>query len=510
MSHARRVAKNTGILYVRMAITVFISLYTTRIVLQALGIEDFGIYSLAGGSVAMLTFLNGSLSSATQRFMSYSLGQGEKQRLHQIFNVSLVLHTSIALLTLLLLEGIGYLLFDRIFNIKTERQQAAWLVYQFAVLSTFFTILTVPYDAVINARENMLWFAVMGVVESILKLIVALIVFDTPNDKLRLFALLMAGTTIILLLIRVTYCHSKYTECTIALRRYFNKPLLKEMSAFAGWSLLGTFSSMIANYGQAPLLNAFFGTKVNAAQGLVAQISGQLGVLANVMLRAVNPLIAKSEGAGNRNLMIKASIFSSKMGFFLLTIVYVPVMTELPYLFKLWLDQVPEYAIAFCYLLMIRNLIEQCYIPLMSSISAVGDIRLFQTIHSAIALAPLLISYLLFLWGFGPEALYAVFIAYSCITFCTTVFFAKRVCQLPVRDYIFNVIVRCILSVCAIAISAIIPTLLMTQGLTRLLTVCFLSLSASIASIWFIGFTKNERISIKFVALNNKPEAQIS
>lgn len=499
MTPARRVAMNTGILYARMAITMFLSLYTTRVVLRALGVDDFGIFSLVGGTIGMLSFLNGSMSTATQRFMSHAQGKGEAHRLHQIFNVSLVLHGCIAVLTLLLLEGAGYLLFDRLFAIAPERERIAWLVFQFAAVSAFFSILAVPYDAVINARENMLLFAALGVVEAVLKLAIALVIVHASGDKLKLYGLLMAALGVLLLLLRVLYCRRNYPECEVAPRRYFDKSTFKEVSAFAGWSLLGTSGSMVANYGQAPLLNAFFGTAINAAQGVVAQISGQLGVFANVMLRALNPLITKSEGAGDRSLMLKASMVGSRFGFFLLAIIYVPVLLELPYLFQLWLGQVPEYAATFCYLLLLRNLVEQLYIPLATSISAVGRIKCFQLVNALLAIAPLVVTYAFFLAGFAPWALYVVFLTYSLIAFGVTLYYSKKVCGLSIGLFMRGVVLRCL---CVFVMSLVvgsIPSMLLELGLPRLLSVCVFSTAAVIAAIWFMGLSREEQASAKII-----------
>jgi O-antigen/teichoic acid export membrane protein len=271
---AHRVAINTGILYVRIAITVFVSLYTTRVILGALGTEDFGIFNLVGGTIVMLTFLNASMAAATQRFMSYAQGQGDELRQRSIFNVSVVLHAIIAIVIVAILEGAGYILFNGVLKIAPDRMQAAWMVYQFAVASMFFTILSVPYDAVINAREHMLLFAVLGVIEAFLKLGIALFIVKVDSDKLVVYGLLMALLSVALLLLRMMYCHICYHECKIAPVRYINRPLFKEMTSFAGWSFFGTSTSMIANYGQGVVLNMFFGAKVNAAQAVAGQVSG--------------------------------------------------------------------------------------------------------------------------------------------------------------------------------------------------------------------------------------------
>jgi O-antigen/teichoic acid export membrane protein len=504
MTPLYRVVMNTGILYARMAVTMFLSLYTTRIVLVALGAEDFGIFNLVGGTIAMLTFLNASMAAATQRFMSFSKGQGNENRQHQIFNVSIVLHSGIALLILALIEAVGFWLFNGTLKIEPERMQAAWLVYQFAAASTCFTILAVPYDAVINAHEHMLMFAVLGVIEAVLKLAIGLVIANAVIDKLELYGLLMAALSVILLLIRVGYCHRKYRECKLNLRRHFSRTLFNEMTAFAGWSLLGTSISMLTNYGQGLLLNMFFGATVNAAQGIANQISGQLSVLANSLMQALNPVIAKSEGVGDRDLMLKASMVGSKAGFLLLVLVYVPVIVEMPYLFSIWLNKVPEYAIIFCRILLLRKLVEQFYLPIISSIAATGRIKNLQITTSILMLLAFSISGLLFYLDCAPYIIYISFLIGSVITFGIALFNASQQCDYPVRIYIKEVVIRC-LGVLVLVISVSVPPLFfISNGLMRICVVTMISVVSFIVATWWIGFGVGERIQLKTIIFDAK------
>ncbi|MDP4238364.1 MAG: MATE family efflux transporter [Bacteroidota bacterium] len=493
MQPAQRVAVNTSFLYARMGITVFISLYATRLILGALGVEDFGIFNLVGGVIAMLTFLNNAMATATQRFMSYSQGDGRLDRQKQIFNVSVILHIVIAVLILLLLEGTGYFLFNGILKISEARMDAAKLIYQFMIISTLFTVISVPYDAVINAHENMLFVAILGIIEAVLKLAIAFFILKAPYDKLSAFGLLMAALSVFLLILRRIYCHRAYAECEFNIRRYYDKPLFKEMTSFAGWSFLGSSSSMLGYYGQGIVLNMFFGTVVNAAQGVAGQISGQLGAFAGTMLKALNPVIAKSEGAGDRTRMLKASMLGSKLSFFLLVIFYVPVIIEMPYIFHLWLKNVPDYAIIFCRLLLLRNLIEQLYITLASSIAAVGNIKNYQIYSSTLYVIPLIVSYFLFLLHYSPSVLYVVFLIFALINLLVTMYFARVICGLSIMGYLKTVVLRCILSFGLIFAISAIPFPLMHEGLIRLLFVVGISFVSFSFTIWFIGFTQDER-----------------
>lgn len=497
MHPAKRVAVNTGFLYARMAITVFISLYAIRLILNALGANDFGLFNVVGGAIAMLTFLNNAMATATQRFMSLAQGEGDFDKQKHIFNVSLVLHFIIAILVVILLEVAGYFLFNGILQIPSDRIVVAKLIFQFMLMSTFFTIISVPFDAVINAHENMLLVAVLGVVEAIFKLLIAIYITSTSFDKLICYGFLMAILSIFLLIVRQIYCHKKYEEVVINIKAYFSKTLFREMTGFAGWSLLNCSSSMIANSGQSIVINIFFGTAINAAQGIANQVSGQLSVFAGTMLKALNPMIAKSEGAGNRTLMLKASMFGSKTSFYLLMITFIPVLIEMPYILGIWLKNVPEFAIIFCRLLLIRNLIDQMYITLLSAIVAVGNIKKTQIVTSILYILPLIISYLLYRHNFPAYALYIVFMVFSFISAMVVIYFAKVNCGMSILDYLKNVILPSTLCISIVFILSLIPMFVMDIGIIRLIYVTLIATSASFITIWLIGLTIEERIKLK-------------
>ncbi len=502
MSSAQRVVKNTGILYAKMAITVFISLYSTRLVLSALGLSDFGVFNLVGGAIAMLTFLNSAMSAATQRFMSYSEGAGDQEKKRGIFNVSVALHLLIAVVVLILLEGAGYFLFHGVFNIPAERIESAKMVYQFMAVSTLFTIISVPYDAVINTHENMLLYSVLGVLEAILKLAIAFYIMYTQFDRLVTYGFLIAMLSVFLLVIRRIYCHRKYDECVIDFRKYFDRKIFKELSSFAGWSFLGSSTSMLTHYGQGIIMNTFFGPKVNTAQGVASQITGQLGSFALTMLKALNPIIDKSEGAGNRQLMLKASTMGSKMSFLLLTFFYIPVLIEMPYIFKLWLTSVPEYAVIFCRFLLMRNLIEQLVVTLSSSIGAVGNIKKYQIYTSILNCLPLIICYLLFKSDYPPYVLYIVYIGYSILTSVITLHFAAEYCGLSISSYIKDVIFRCVGTFILIMTISILPKQLIEESLLRFMLTFLLSTLSYVVLVWLICFSVEERDQIKLLLIS--------
>jgi len=490
---AKRVAKNTGFLYLRMAITVFISLYVTRLVLGSLGIEDFGIYNLVAGMVAMLVFLNAAMAAASQRFMSYAQGEGNTDKQKNIFNVSVLLHFFIGIAVVLLLEVVGYFLFENVLDIPQNRMQAAKYVFQFMVVSTFFTIISVPYDAVINAHENMLFVAITGVLEAFIKLAIAIYITYTDFDKLISFGLLMAVSAIVMLLIKRIYCHKNYSEVDINVNKYFDKKLFKEMGGFASWSFLGSSTSMLSFYGQGIVLNMFFGPVVNAAQAVAAQVNGQLSAFSTTMMQALNPMIVKSEGRGDRGLMLKASLLGAKLSFFLLMMFCVPVLAEMPTLFKWWLGDYPAHAIIFCQLLLVKTLIYQLVLPLNTSIQAVGDIKTYEISKSFLAFFPLIIGYMFFSMGLPAYFIYIVFIVEALFSSIITLFFCRRYCDLNIREFVVNVFIRCVLSFIIVLLLVFSVGGIIENDFIRLIVKTSSSIMIFVFTVYFIGLNKEEK-----------------
>lgn len=502
MEAAKRVAKNTGILYARMAITVFISLYSTRLILAALGVADFGLFNVVGGVISMLGFLNSSMAAATQRFMSFAQGAGDLEKVKRIFNMSSLLHWGIAVLVFLLLEGAGYFFFHGILNIAPDRVEVAKLIYQFMVISALFTVISVPYEAVITSHENMLVYAVMGVIEAVLKLGIAFYITYSSMDHLVMYGVLMAAMSIFLLIIKRIYCHRVYVECHLHIKQYFDKPLLKEMGGFAGWSLLASSSGMIANYGQTIVLNIFFGNLVNAAQGIALQICGQLAVFSNVIIKSINPVIDKKAGEKKTHTLQDISILSSKISYLSFVIVVVPFFLELPFLFSKWLPEIPEYSIIFTRLLLLRTAIEMLFVILGSSLGAIGEIKYFTILSSIINFMPLISSYILFKLMFPPEFLYISFTISSLMIGLVCIYYSKKYIRINIRYFLTEVIFKSLL-VTAITISfVIIPLFLFQDGFLRFFIMVFISSISLVIFSWKISFNANELIVFNHIFKN--------
>ncbi len=443
MSTAARVAKNTGYLYAKMGITMFISLYTTRLILNSLGASDFGIFNIVGGAIAMLGFLNAAMAGATQRFMSYTEGEGDKEKQKKIFNISSILHAGISLIVGLVLLGAGYIFFNGVLNIPSDRIFAAKIVYGSLIVSTMFTVMSVPYDAMLNAHENMRYYAIVGIIESLLKLTVAFVVVYTTGDKLIMYGILMAAIPLVTLSIMRIYCHRKYEECILAPKYYFDRTLMKEMTGFAGWNFLSSASALLGNYGNTIILNHFYGVRLNAAMGVANQLHGQLMVLSTNLIKALNPVIVKNEGAHNREKMLGVSLIGCKVSFFLLALVGIPFIIEAPIILKWWLKEIPEWTIVFFRFCIIRALIEQLFITLNTTISAQGNIRGMSLWNVVLYIVPLFTLCILFHYKFPPYWLYINAIIFMVIGISIVrLYYVRKWCGLSLRRYFFDIILR--------------------------------------------------------------------
>ena len=501
MSTSSRIIKNTGFLYAKMGITVLISLYTTRLILNSLGVADFGIFGVVGSAIGMLGFLNGAMAGATQRYMNYSEGEGNIEKQKAIFNNSILLHWIIAIIVSFLLEGAMYFFFSGILNIEPDRIEAAKCIYHFMVISTLFTIITVPYDAAINAHENMLYYSVVGIVESVLKLVIALYIVYTHQDKLITYGLFMTMLTVFMLIIKQLYCKLHYQECTINIKKYRNRDLLKELTRFAGWNFLGSMGVLLGNYGSGIVVNHYFGTTINAAQSVGAQLRGQMLAFSNNMLKALNPVIVKKEGEGNRNAMIKFSLTGSKLSYILFAMLAIPFIVETPYIMKIWLKNVPEWAICFSRFQMIIALAEQLTITLGTTLAAVGAIKGINIFSNIAYLFPLVIYVILFSMGFQPYWLYVIIlINFGLIINGYKLYQCQKYCNLDIKYYCRTVLIPCVTCTLMSCILGFGSYLFLKEGLLRLFSSTFISLTSFLICIYFSGFNHEIKYLMRGIA----------
>lgn len=509
MSTANRVIKNTGYLYAKMAITMFISLYATRLILNSLGASDFGIFNIVGGAIAMLGFLNNTMSAATQRFMNYSEGEGNKEKQKKIFNVGIVIHASIALFMGIVLVGMGWVFFNGVLNIPEGRKFAAEVVYGCLIVSTMLTMMNVPYEAAINAHENMLYYAVVGIIESLLKLSVAFACVYTSHDKLVVYGVLMAAIPWITLTIMKVYCHRHYEECVLAPRRYFDKSVMKEMTGFAGWNFLGATTSLLGNYGMGIIVNHFYGTVLNAAMGIATQLNGQLLVFSNNMMKALNPVIVKSEGAQQHDNMVKYAFIGCKFGFYLLAVFAIPFMIEAPYILRLWLKNVPEWTVLFVRLQIIRSLIELTFNGLSTSLNAVGDIKAINISAGILYLLPLVVSGLMFHFHFPPYWIYLNAIIFMSLSNrFVWLICCKKFCGIRMWDFVRKVVLPALICFALPYCCGYLYTTTTSESFLRLIVCCLVTTFAFITTVWFAGLDSTEKSFI--LSVTSKLKKKIS
>ena len=488
-----RVVFNSMVLYVKMLITVGISLYSTRLVLNALGASDFGIFNLIAGVIAMLSFLNAAMTVSTQRYLSFHQGTGDFEMQKKVFTNSWILHISIGLIVVLALLAVVPLI--SFLNIPQERMATAKFIYYFMSVSMFFTIISVPFTASINAHENMLWIAIVNIIESVLKLCIALsLLWFIQPERLMVYGILMTIISVITFLLYACYCLKKYHECNI--RNYqIDKPLIKEMGGFTGWNLIGALSNAGRVQGLAIILNVFFGTVINAAYGIAHQISMQLNFLSQTLLRALNPQIMKSEGMNDRKRMLRLSMMASKFGFFLVAIIAIPAIFEMPAILQLWLKNVPENTVLFCSLILVSTLILQLTVGIQSAMQSVGKIKFYTLIVGGNMFLNLPIAAALLLIGLPAYSVLISFIFIEIINLFLRLYFAKKIAGLSIKEYCDRVFFKVFLPILTYIITCWLIVHFLNLNFRFLITI-FVSILVFITSIYFLGLCEDEKLLV--------------
>ena len=441
----KRIAKNTMLLYIRMAFMMLVQLYTSRVVLSTLGVDDYGIYNVVGGIVAMFGFLNTAMTTSTQRYLTFELGKGNSQHLKQVFATSINIHIIVSIIVVILVETIGtWFLYNKMV-IPNDRLPAAMWVLQLSVFTTVVAIMSYPYTAAIVAHERMSAFAYISLVEVTMKLLIVYLLAICRFDKLILYSILIALIQLGVRFCYSGYCSTKFHETKFHF--YWNTKLMKEMLSFAGWNLLGNMASILYTQGLNMLLNVFFGPVVNAARALAVQVQGAIQQFSLNFQMALNPQITKSYANGNMKEMHILIYRSSKFTFLLLFCICFPVLLEAPLILKLWLNVVPEYTVTFLRLMVITMIIDATANPLMVSAQATGKVKAYQVIVGSILLAILPISYVVLKLGGAPWSVFLVHLILCCVAFVARLLIIRPLIQLDMYVYFKDVILRCIIVV---------------------------------------------------------------
>lgn len=488
----KRIAKNTLLLYVRMLFTMAVSLFTSRVILNTLGVEDYGINNVVGGIVTMFSVLSGSLSSSISRFITFELGKGNIERLKTIFSTGVNIQLGMSVLIIIIAEAVGIWFLNTKMNIPTDRMVAANRVFQCAILTFVLNLLSVPYNAAIIAHEKMSAFAYISVVEVSLKLIIVYMLMISPFDRLETYAVLLLLVGAVIRFIYGYYCKRHFEECTYHF--VFDKPVLKEMTGFAGWNFLGNGAYMLNTQGVNILMNLYFGVAVNAARGIATQVDAALKQFVNNFTTAVNPQITKSYAQGDLDYMHKLVCRSAKFSAFLMMFFAVPIILETNTILTIWLKTVPDYAVIFLQWIIISSFMDTVLAnSLVTSMFATGKIKRYQIIVTTVGCLVFPLSWIAFKLGFEPQVGYILyFIIYTILLF-VRLYLLKDMVKLPVMMYIREVLYKLApIIVVGFAIPGIL-ILTMDAGWLRLILVCLLSVLVTAASEYFIGLSNKEK-----------------
>lgn len=435
----KRIAKNTLLLYFRMMLIIIITLYTSRVILNTLGVEDYGIYNVVGGVITMLGFLNGSLGGASSRFITFALGKGDKNELQNVFSTVLSVHFLLAGIIVLLAETVGLWFVCNKLVIPAERMTAALWVYHCAILTMVVTIISVPYNALIIAYERMDAFAYISILEVVLKLVIVWMLVYIPADKLIVYALLYLLVQFIIRMSYSRYCSTHFREIKPKLQ--WNIPLMKKISTYAGWTVNGNLAIMGYTQGINILLNLFFGPAVNAARGVAVQVQTAIMSFVQNFQMAVRPQIIKSFATNDLLYMHKLVITSSKYGFFLLLLLAFPIMFGIDAILRIWLGIVPEHTANFVRIMLFVGMIEPLSVSLINALHATGDIKKFQIYEGSALLSIVPIAYVLLkFYHVTPEAIMWVYFGVSFITQVIRVWIILPKIFMNYREYLHRVV----------------------------------------------------------------------
>ena len=494
-SNNKRIAKNTIFLYCRMFIMMIISLYTSRIILKTLGVEDYGIYNVVGGVVGMFSIVSSSMSTSISRFITYELGKNDKIRLNKIFSTAINVQMLMGLIIIVLMEAIGVWFLNTHINIPVNRMGAANWVFQLSIVSFVLGLLMVPYNASIIAHEDMGVFAYMSLLDALMKLLIVFSLYISPFDKLKSYALLLLGVSILMRSIYAFYCKRHYEECTYHFVK--DKLLLKEMTGFAGWHTLSNGSWILNNYGINILLNMFFGPvtglTLNAARGIATQVDNAIQSFVRNFMTAINPQITKSYASGDFDYMHKLVFAGAKYSFFLMMFFAIPIFLETEMILNLWLDVVPDYAVIFVQLSLLSSMCVIIGNTLIASVIATGKIRNYELVMGGMALSNFPLTWIAFKLGASPITAYVI---YSCVYFVmifVRLYLVKDFINLSAREYVKEVFFRVfIVSTFSISIPFLVSCIL-NDSIYRLILICIISVICSIISIMLFGMKTDEK-----------------
>ena len=490
-SVGKRVAKNTLLLYIRMLVTMAINLYVVRITLNLLGTEDYGIYNVVGGIVTACSFISTTMASTSMRFFSYELGQKNAIKLKQTFGATVNIYLIFAILIILIAESIGLWFVSTQLVIPPNRLTAAHYVYQFSILGFIATVLRVPFNALIIARERMTFYAWLSIAEALLKLGMLALLLKLPIDSLILYSILMSLVLCLVTFIFFLYCRTQFAECRFSTIR--DKRLYQSLLGFAGWNFFGSLANVGLDQGLNILLNIFFGAAINAARAIAMQIKNAVLAFVGNFQTASSPQIIKYYATGEIDKMKRLLFQSSKYSFYLLFIIALPIILEMDTILAIWLTSVPPYTLLFARLIIGLTLTDCLSGTIIPAVQATGRIRYYQISVCTIILLNVPIAYLFLKLGAPPESTVIISIILSCIALIMRLIVLKKLLNFPIIEYLkkvtlYDIKVAIVASILPLIIQHILP-----QGIWTFFIVIFVALLSTIITIYGLGLMKEER-----------------
>ena len=477
-------------LYVRTFVTILVSLYTSRVVLSTLGETDFGIYNVVGGVVVLFSFIQNAMTSATQRFLNFELGQGDDNSVSKVFSMSMTAHISIAFLLFVLAETIGLWFVNTQLNIPQDRIIAVQWVYQFSIIVTCINIVRVPYHALIIAHERMNFYAYMSIIESVLKLLIVYLLLISSEDKLIVYAVLMAIVVFITTLCYKIYCNRKFRTSKYVL--FWDSDLYKKLMSFSGWSLFGGVANVGASQGVNILMNIFCGVTVNAAMGIANQVQAAVSSFSGNFQTAFNPQLVKSYAAGEHDYFIKLICQTSKYSFYLIYLLVLPMLICAEHILNLWLVEVPEFTVRFTQLMLIFTLIDALSSPLWLSVQATGKIKKYQLLMSFLIALNIPAAYVLLSMGYSPVWVLIAKVLINLITHFIRMIYLKGLIDFPIIEYLLSVMFRIFLLV---ILTMPFPILIYRNlsGTIGAVIAAFFAVVFIVVSVYWVGVSNEER-----------------
>lgn len=491
-SNTQRIAKNTVILYFRMFVMMAIGLFTSRIVLQTLGVKDYGTYNVVGGVVSMFSIVSSSLSTSISRFITFELGRENKERLNKVFSTAINVQLLLSLIVVILMEMVGVWFLNTQMNIPEGRMEAANWVFQLSIVSFVLGLLMVPYNASIIAHEDMGVFAYMTLLDAVLKLLIVFVLYITPFDKLITYAILLFCVSLLMRGIYAIYCKRHYEECTYHF--VHDKPLLKEMTSFAGWNFLGNGSWVLNNQGVNILINIFFGVTLNAARGIATQVDNMVQTFVRNFMTALNPQITKSYAAGNLEYMHKLIFAGAKYSAFMMLLFVIPICLETELILHLWLgDVVPDYAPIFVRLTLLSSMCVILGNTLITAVFATGKIRNYELVMGLMALSNFPMVWFAFKMGALPVAAYIIYFCIYFVMIFVRLYMVKGLIHMSAWTYVREVFLKVVIVGILSLFLPLLVTYLEEDSFLRLVEVCSVSALGTIGSVLLFGMKRDEK-----------------